>query len=110
LANVTIEKNKLNKITLKVTNGTLIFTYQNNRIRPVDHIVKVRRVFSGKKIDPVIYNAVNQKVFEPGEYQIELDILPKYVVHTEISFGAVTEIQVPQEGLMNISILPLPTL
>jgi hypothetical protein len=102
LANVVIEKNKLNKIILKVSNGTLIFTYQNNRIRPVDHIVKVRRVFSGKKIDPIIYNAMNQKVFEPGEYQIELDILPKYVVHTEISFGAVTEIQVPQEGLMNI--------
>jgi hypothetical protein len=109
LNNVPIEKNKLNKVILKVTNGTLIFTYQNNRTRAVDKTVRVRRLFSGKKIPAVMYNAMEQKMFEPGEYQIELDILPKYVLHTEVSFGAITEVQIPQEGEMYISTDNIPS-
>jgi von Willebrand factor type A domain len=103
LSNVPIEKNKLNKIYLKVTNGTLIFTYQNNRARPVNHIVKVWRRFSNKKTTPIEYPAMEQKMLEPGDYYVELDILPKYNVHTEISFGAITEVQIPQEGAMQIA-------
>jgi von Willebrand factor type A domain len=103
LENVPIVKNKLNKIILKVTRGTLIFTYQNNRTRPVNFDVKVRRQFSLKKVEPVYYNTLEQKQFEPGEYQIEINILPKYVLHTEISFGAITEVQIPQEGALQIN-------
>jgi von Willebrand factor type A domain len=102
LNNVTIEKNKINKIILKVSNGTLIFTYQNNRARPVNHTVKVWRRFVNKKTAPVEYSALEQRMFEPNEYYVELDILPKYGVHTEISFGAITEVQIPQEGAMQI--------
>jgi len=109
LNNVPIEKNKLNKVILKVTNGTLIFTYQNNRTRAVDKTVRVRRLFSGKKIPAVTYNAAEQKMFEPGEYQIDLDILPKYLVHTEVSFGAITEVQIPQEGEMYINSDNIPS-
>jgi hypothetical protein len=103
LDKVLIEKNKLNIITLKVTNGTLIFTYQNNRARPVNHKAVIVRRFAERKVDPVYMPATQQKMFEPGEYYIELDILPKFVVHTEISFGAITEVQVPQEGEMVIN-------
>lgn len=103
LNNVPIEKNKLNKVILKVTKGSLIFTYQNNRKRPVDKIVKVRRIFSKVKEQSVSYNASEQRTFESGEYEIELYILPKYVLHTEVSFGAITEVQLPQEGALQIN-------
>ncbi len=103
MKNVTIEKNKLNKIILKVDKGTLIFTYANNRERPVDHTAIVVRRF-GKNTDaPIKMSCTEQKLFEPGDYYIELDILPKYGVATEISFGATTEIQLPQEGAMQIT-------
>ncbi len=103
LENVLIEKNKLNKIILKVTKGTLIFTYQNNRARPVDHQAVVVTRFAAKKKDPVYMKCTEQIMFEPNEYYIEVDILPKYTLHTEVSFGATTEVQLPQEGRMTIN-------
>jgi hypothetical protein len=102
---VNIEKNKLNKIILKVDKGTLIFTYANNRDRPVDHQAVVVRRFGNATNDgkQITMSCMEQKMFEPGDYYIELDILPKYGVATEISFGATTEIQIPQEGAMEIT-------
>jgi von Willebrand factor type A domain len=100
---VPIIKNMNNKVYIKVTNGTLTFSYQNANSRPVNHKVTVFRRFGDKKVSPVAMLGTDLKMFEPGDYYVELDILPSYAVATEISFGAQTEIQIPQEGLMSIT-------
>jgi hypothetical protein len=99
LHNVEIPKNKTTKVYLKVENGTLVFTYSNNRNRPVefDALVFVRN----KSKAPTPMKCSELKMFEPGDYHIEIDVLPKYAVTTEISFGATTEIQIPQLGQVN---------
>jgi hypothetical protein len=101
--NVKLVKNQNNKVIIKVTNGTIIITYQNNRTRPVMHKVNVYRRFGDRHVSPVSMLGTEQKMFEPGDYYVELDILPSYSVATEVSFGATTEIQIPQEGLLNIT-------
>jgi hypothetical protein len=101
--NVKLVKNQNNKVIIKVTNGTIIITYQNNRPRPVMHKVNVYRRFGDRHVSPVSMLGTEQKMFEPGDYYVELDILPSYSVATEVSFGATTEIQIPQEGIMNIT-------
>jgi von Willebrand factor type A domain len=101
--NIPIIKNTNNKVYIKVSNGTLTFSYQNAPLRPVNHKVTVFRRFGDKHITPVAMMGTDLKMFEPGDYYVELDILPSYAVATEISFGAQTEIQIPQEGLMTIT-------
>jgi hypothetical protein len=103
LKNVPIQKNKLNKLFLTVAKGKLMFTYQSNRKRPTNFDAKVSRQFSIKKGEPLYFNTSEEKELEPGEYLIEINILPKYVLHTEISFGAITEVQIPQEGALQIN-------
>jgi hypothetical protein len=103
LRNLKIQKNKLNKVIVKVTQGTLVFSYQGNRSRPVNHKANVFKRFDKNKTTPVAMMCTEQKLFDPGDYYVELDILPNQAYATEISFGAVTEIQIPQEGLMSIT-------
>jgi hypothetical protein len=101
LHNVNIPKNKTTKIYLKVEKGTLVFTYRDNRNRPVELQAKVS--IRNKSVAPVTLQCTEKRMFEPGDYGIEIDVLPAYVVVTEISFGATTEIQLPQLGAVQIT-------
>lgn len=101
LHNVNIPKNKTTKIYLKVEKGTLVFTYRDNRNRPVELQAKVS--IRNKSVAPVSLQCTEKRMFEPGDYGIEIDVLPPYVVVTEISFGATTEIQLPQLGAVQIT-------
>jgi hypothetical protein len=104
LKNIDIQKNTITKLYFIVSDGTLIFTYQNNRSRPVNHTVEAKKWSVNEKIEEIIiFSATEQKKFRPGQYIVALDILPKYNVYTEISFGATTEVQIPQEGELHIN-------
>ncbi len=100
---VPITKNKLNKITLMLPNGTLLFTYQSNRARPVNHQVMISKMNHTTKNKITDAKCTEKISLIPSKYYIEVDILPKYKLHTEVSFGATTEVQIPQEGKMTIN-------
>jgi von Willebrand factor type A domain len=102
LHNVSIPKNKTTKIYLKVEKGTLVFTYRDNRNRPVELQAKVS-IRNKTGTDAVTVQCTEKRMFEPGDYGIEIEVLPPYVVVTEISFGATTEIQLPQLGAVQFT-------
>ncbi len=97
IKNVLLEKNKLNKVIIVVNQGTLQFAYRNNRELPVKFEARITKrwiqspTFTYMKCDET-------KVYDPGEYYVEINTMPPTKLHTEISFGAVTEIQLAQDG------------
>jgi hypothetical protein len=102
LQNVLIEKDKTTKIILKVNKGTLTFTYRDDKNRPVELDAKVVLRNKGDQ-DSVAVRCNVPRMFEPGDYHIIVNVLPPYGVTTEISFDAVTEIQIAQLGAVQFT-------
>jgi hypothetical protein len=97
LKNVVLEKNKINKVIIVVNQGTLQFAYRTNRETPVKFEARITK----RWIQAPSYTYMKcdeKKVYDPGEYYVEINTLPAKKLHTEISFGAVTEIQLAQDG------------
>ncbi len=95
--NVQLEKNKLNKVIIKVSQGTLQFAYRSNRTIPVKYEARItKRWIQNPEYTFMACDEV--KIYDPGEYYVEINTLPPKRLHTEISFGAVTEIQIAQDG------------
>lgn len=99
--NVTIEENKLNKVIIKVTDGTLSFAYMGNRTRPMEYKAVVNRRFSNA---PDILQSCTQKLpYEPGTYYVEINTLPPSKFSIDMSFGALYELQIQEPGFLQIS-------
>jgi hypothetical protein len=100
--NIIIQKNKINNIAVKVPKGSLIFTYQSNRNKPVLHKATVIKKYDANTAPPLIISTKDKTELDPGEYLIEMDMLPKFALSTKVNFGEITEVQVPQEGQITI--------
>lgn len=101
LNNVTILPNKLNKITIKVTDGTLSFAYVGNRSRPVEYTAIVNRRFAAGAT--VMQKCTDKLPFEPGTYYVEIATLPASKFSIDMSFGALYELQIPEPGTLQIT-------
>jgi hypothetical protein len=98
LPNVEIEQGKLNKIIVKVSQGTIVFQYANTLYRPVEYNALIRPRFRTQNLPDTRMKCVERKDFDAGDYYVEVDVLPKYAIMTEVSFGAVTVIALAQPG------------
>ncbi len=99
--NVTIVPNKLNKVVIKVTEGTLSFAYLGNRSRPMEYKAVVNRRFSNA---PDVLQSCTQRLpYEPGTYYVEINTLPASKFSIDMSFGALYELQIPEPGYLQIT-------
>lgn len=101
LNRISIKKNAINKFTFPYE-GTILFTYRDNRGRPVLLKAQVSNR-NGLKRDSLDINCSEPAKVIPGDYSISIDVLPPYEVVTEVSFGATTEVQLPQEGAVDLN-------
>lgn len=100
-SNVTIEANKINKVSIRVTDGTLAFAYMGNLKRPVEFNAIVNRRFaSGATILQKCSDRLN---YEPGTYYVEINTMPASKFSIDLTFGAVYEIQIPEPGTLQIT-------
>lgn len=99
--NVTIQPNKINKVYINVTDGTLTFAYIGNRNRPMEFNAVVNRRFAS---DPtIIQKCTDRRNYDPGTYYVEITTLPVSKFSIELTFGAVYEIQIPEPGNLQIT-------
>ncbi len=99
--NIVIEANKINKVYIKVTEGSLQFAYIGNSKRPVEFNAVVKRLFSQ---DPtVVQKCIEKNPYEPGNYNVRIETLPPSRFTTDITFNAITELQIPEPGFLQIS-------
>ncbi len=99
--NVTIEANKLNKVTIKVSDGTLSFAYVGNNKRPVEYNAIVNRRFAAGAT--VLQKCVDKLPYDPGTYYVEINTLPASKFSIDMSFGALYELQIPEPGTLQIT-------
>jgi hypothetical protein len=99
--NVTIQPNKINKVYINVTDGTLTFAYIGNRNRGMEFNAVVNRRFAS---DPtIIQKCTDRRNYDPGTYYVEITTLPVSKFSIELTFGAVYEIQIPEPGNLQIT-------
>ena len=99
---IVVEKNKMNKIIVKVSHGSLRFRYEDAPDRPVtefDAIVNIRF-----EPGPTVKQRCTAELeYAPGNYYIEINTLPISRFNTDIDFGAITEIQIPESGYVQFT-------
>jgi hypothetical protein len=100
LNNVTITPNKLNKVTIKVSDGTLSFAYVGNRTRTVEYKAIVNRRFAAGAT--VLQKCADKLPYDPGTYYVEINTLPASKFSIDMSFGALYELQIPEPGTLQI--------
>ena len=99
--NVTIQPNKINKVYINVSDGTLTFAYIGNRNRAMEFNAVVNRRFA---TDPtIIQKCTDRRSYDPGTYYVEITTLPVSKFSIELTFGAVYEIQIPEPGTLQIT-------
>lgn len=101
LNNVIIQPNKLNKVSIKVSDGTLSFAYMGNRARPVEYNAIVNRRFAAGAT--VLQKCVDKLPYEPGTYYVEIGTMPASKFSIDMSFGALYELQIPEPGSLQIT-------
>jgi hypothetical protein len=99
---IVVEKDKKNKIIVKVSHGSLRFRYENAPDRPItefDAIVNIRF-----EPGPTVKQPCTAELqYVPGNYYIEINTLPVSRFNTDIDFGAITEIQIPEPGYVQFT-------
>ena len=99
---IVVEKDKKNKIIVKVSHGSLRFRYEDAPDRPVtefDAIVNIRF-----EPGPTVKQRCTAELeYAPGNYYIEVNTMPVSRFNTDIDFGATTEIQIPQPGYVQFT-------
>lgn len=99
--NVRLEANQLNKVYIKVHEGSLYFTFMGDRAKVVPYKAVVNRRFAEGAT--IYQNCSDVFYYEPGTYYVEITTLPvtKHVVYMD--FEAQYEIQVAQPGSLQIT-------
>lgn len=99
--NIEIKPKTITKVIIKVSDGTLKFTYQGNIKRPVaEYTAKVKRLFATSSI--VMQKCDESKMYEPATYHVEINTLPVYKATIDLTFDATYEIQISEPGTLAI--------
>ncbi len=100
-SNAIITAEKENRVEIVVNNGSLAFAYTGNPERPVkEYIAYVSKRFEDRTVTE--QNCDISLPYEPSNYHIEINTLPPTLLNADISFGAVTLIQLPEPGAVQI--------
>ncbi len=96
--NIPIGVDEKMNLQMVVTTGSLRFAYTDNPRRPVSEFTAsvVRRFADDHNI--VKQKTDEEKVYEPGNYYLELNTLPVTRRNLDIDFGGATEIQIAEPG------------
>ncbi|MBK7762638.1 MAG: VWA domain-containing protein [Bacteroidetes bacterium] len=99
--NIEIKPKTITKVIIKVSDGTLKFTYQGNIKRPVvEYTAKVKRLFGTTSI--VMQKCDESKMYEPATYHVEINTLPVYKATIDLTFDATYEIQISEPGTLSL--------
>lgn len=98
--NIQIEANKINKVYIKVKEGSLYFTLMGDRNKVVPYKAVVNRRFA--EGSTIYQNCSDIFYYEPGTYYVEILTVPvtKHVVYMD--FEVQYEIQIAQPGKLLI--------
>ena len=99
--NIEIQPKTTTKVYIKVSDGTLKFTYQGNIKRPVSEFKAIvnRRFASGATVNQKCDEA---KMYEPGTYYVEINTLPVTKASIDLTFDVSYEIQIREPGMLAI--------
>ncbi len=101
LKNVVVERNKKNKFTITVKNGSLSFIYANAPGRPIKEFtatVTERNKLHGR----VQEQPCTEKIeYEPGNYHVEIKTFPVDYRNVELEFDIEKVITIQQPGFAN---------
>lgn len=101
MRNMVIQPNKRNKILVTVTNGSLIFRYEDAPNRPMAEFDAI--VNSRDEPGPAVRQHCDAELpYPPGNYHIEVNTMPISRFNADIEFGSVTEIQIKQPGFVQV--------
>jgi hypothetical protein len=98
LPNVEIEKGKLNKVVVKYQLGTIMFQYHSALHRPVQYNASIRSRFQSSNVFETKLKCTEKIQLDAGDYYVEIDLLPKYKIVTEVNSGKVTIVAISQPG------------
>ncbi|MBP6625084.1 MAG: VWA domain-containing protein [Chitinophagaceae bacterium] len=99
--NVVLVPNKLNKVYIKVTEGSLQFRYIGNRTRPIEFNAIVNRRFAAGAT--ILQKCTDKLYYEPGTYYVEINTLPATKFSVDLTFGAIYELQIAEPGQVQIT-------
>ncbi len=94
---VPVEVNKNNKVIVRVSNGSLIFRYDDAPDRPVSEFEALVNI----RFEPgptIRQRCTAELEYTPGNYYIEVNTMPISRFNADIDFGAATVIYIPQPG------------
>lgn len=103
MRNITVQPNKLNKIMVVVSSGTLKFEYKGAPDRPITEFsaVVILRTDRG---GPVIRQKCNQELpYDPGNYAIEINTLPISRRNEDIDPGAESILVIDEPGYVQFT-------
>jgi len=99
---VNIQAANTNKVNVVVSNGTLIFRYDDNPKRPVnEYLASVRKTFEARTT--VVQKCTEEREYEPGNYHIEINTLPMMVRNIDLEFGWSYTIDIPEPGFVQFT-------
>lgn len=98
---VTIEPNKINKVTLRLRKGTLNFAYSNELYKPVKYNAVVIKRFADKR--NVLQKCTDVLKYDPGQYYIEINTLPAYKTVIFIDFFAENYVFLKEPGTVQFT-------
>ncbi len=99
---VPVEVNKNNKVIVRVSNGSLVFRYDDAPDRPVSEFEALVNI----RFEPgptVRQRCTAELEFAPGNYYIEVNTMPISRFNADIDFGAATVIYLPQPGFVQFT-------
>lgn len=103
LPKIVVQEGKNNKVIITVSNGSLRFRYDNSPNRPVSEfgaIVNIR--FEDGPINQK-QRCSEELEYAPGNYHVEINTLPVFQLNTDIDFGAITQIDIPEPGFVHFT-------
>jgi hypothetical protein len=101
--NIVIKEKTLNKIIIKVLDGSLLFAYSGNKNGKVvdKYYAVVKRNFEPL---PMVKQACDTELmYPPGNYHIEINTLPVTIYSVDLSFGVKVILTIPEPGIIHIS-------
>lgn len=101
-SNISIQPNKTNKVYIRAISGSLAFYYTTDPKRPVKEFVAlVSDRFGSRKV--ITQKCDEILTYEPANYHIEINTLPKLVYNIDLNFGEFNKVSIPTPGTFQVS-------
>lgn len=103
---VVIEPNKKNKLTVRVSNGSLRFRYVDAEGSIISRPVTEYEARVNIRFEPgptIRQRCTAELEYAPGNYYIEVNTIPIQRFNVDIDFGAITQLSLQQPGYLQFT-------